>query len=142
MSRKSKMLRAVNYAWGNVCQEVYSRTLRKELEVEFRQVKDAESPEIQTELYTLVIKDLDVAVQKMIEICSENGVSFTADEVRAYLEAMSAENEFDDIELDEAALAAVSGGFFKYLGPVGEFGRTIAEIPGRMAGAGPGHLDS
>ena len=46
----------------------------------------------------------------MIEIGAENDVSFTADEVRSYLRQMDAEDEFDDIELDVATLAAVSGG--------------------------------
>ena len=36
------MLRAVNHAWEKEQREVYSRTLRQELEVEFSQVKDAE----------------------------------------------------------------------------------------------------
>ena len=40
--RQSKVLRAVNHAWEKDCREVYSRTLRQELEVEFSQVKDAE----------------------------------------------------------------------------------------------------
>jgi len=77
---------------------------------QFKHVRASVSPEVQTELYTLVIQDLDAAVQSMIGICSKNGVSFTADEVRAYLQEMDEEDEFDDIELDEAALAAVSGG--------------------------------
>ena len=46
----------------------------------------------------------------MIDIGNENGVSFSVDEVRAYLREMDAEDEFDDIELDVATLAAVSGG--------------------------------
>ena len=46
----------------------------------------------------------------MIDIGNENGTSFTADEVRSYLREMDAEDEFDDIELDEVILAAVSGG--------------------------------
>ena len=77
---------------------------------QFNQVRASVSPEIETELYGLLIKDLDSAVQRMIEIGNENGVSFTADEVRSYLREMDAEDEFDDIELDEATLAAVSGG--------------------------------
>ena len=56
------------------------------------------------------MKDLDAAVQKMIAIGAENNVSFTADEVRSYLRELDEEDEFDDVELNEAALAAVSGG--------------------------------
>ncbi|KZR62130.1 hypothetical protein [Prochlorococcus sp. MIT 1303] len=77
---------------------------------EFKQIRASLAPEAQTELYGLVIQDLDSAVQRMIGIASENGVSFTADEVRSYLREMDAEDEFDDIELDVATLAAVSGG--------------------------------
>ena len=77
---------------------------------QFKQIRSSVSPEVQAELYGLVIQDLDAAVERMIGIASENGVSFTADEVRSYLREMDAEDEFDDIELDEATLAAVSGG--------------------------------
>jgi len=77
---------------------------------QFRQVRASVSPEVQTELYKLLVQDLDAVVQKMIEIGVENNVSFTADEVRSYLREMDAEDEFDDILLDEATLAAVSGG--------------------------------
>ena len=77
---------------------------------QFKQIRSSVSPEIETELYGLLIQDLDAAVQRMIGIASENGVSFTADEVRAYLREMDAEDEFTDIELDEATLAVVSGG--------------------------------
>ena len=38
----------------------------------------------------------------MIGIGSENGVSFTADAVRAYLREWDEEDECDDIEVDEA----------------------------------------
>ena len=77
---------------------------------QFKQIRSSLPPEVQSELYRLVIQDLDAAVQRMIEIGDENGVSFTADEVRSYLREMDAEDEFDDIELDVATLAAVSGG--------------------------------
>ena len=76
----------------------------------FKQIRASVAPEIETELYGILIQDLDAAVQRMIEIASENGFSFTADEVRAYLRAMDAEDEFDDMELNEATLSAVSGG--------------------------------
>ncbi len=77
---------------------------------DFKQIRSSVSPEVQAELYGLVIQDLDAAVQRMIDIGNENGTSFTADEVRSYLREMDAEDEFDDIELDVATLAAVSGG--------------------------------
>ena len=77
---------------------------------QFKQIRASVSPEVQTELYGLLVQDLDAAVQKMIAIGAENNVSFTADEVRSYLRELDEEDEFDDVELNEAALAAVSGG--------------------------------
>ncbi len=53
--------------------------------------------------------DPGTAIEKMIAIGNENGVSFTADEVKSYLEKLDAGNEFDDIELYQAMLTAVAG---------------------------------
>ncbi|KZR67726.1 hypothetical protein [Prochlorococcus sp. MIT 1303] len=81
---------------------------------QFKQVRASVSPEVQTELYGLFqsnrAESIDAAVQRMIGIASENGVSFTAAEVVEFIYEIDAEDEFDDIELDEATLAAVSGG--------------------------------
>ena len=78
---------------------------------QFKIIRASVSPEVQAELYTLVIQDLDAAVQRMIDIGKENGISFTANEVRSYLRELDEEDEFDDIELDEATLSAVGGGW-------------------------------
>ena len=77
---------------------------------QFKQVRASVAPEVQTELYGLLVQDLDAAVQKMIAIGVENNVSFTVDEVKSYLRELDEEDEFDDIQLDEATLAAVAGG--------------------------------
>ncbi len=77
---------------------------------QFKQIRASVSPEVQTELYGLLVQDLDAALQKMIAIGAESNVSFTVEEVKSYLRELDEEDEFDDIELDEAALAAVSGG--------------------------------
>ena len=77
---------------------------------QFKQVRASVAPEVQTELYGLLVQDLDAAVQKMIVIGAENNVSFTVEEVKSYLRELDEEDEFDDVELNEAALAAVSGG--------------------------------
>ena len=77
---------------------------------QFKQVRASVSPEVQTELYGLLVQDLDAAVQKMIAIGAESNFSFTTDEVRSYLRELDEEDEFDDVELNEAALHAVSGG--------------------------------
>jgi len=77
---------------------------------QFRQVRASVSPEVQTELYGLLVQDLDAAVQKMIAIGAESNIRFSAEEVKSYLRELDEEDEFDDVELNEAALAAVSGG--------------------------------
>ncbi len=77
---------------------------------QFKQVRASVSPEVQTELYGLLVQDLDAAIEKMIAIGAESNISFTADEVTSYLRELDEEDEFDDVELNEAALAAVSGG--------------------------------
>ncbi len=74
---------------------------------QFKQIRASVSPEVQTELYGLLVQDLDAAVQKMIALGAENNVSFTADEVKSYLRELDEEDEFDDIEINEAALHAI-----------------------------------
>ncbi len=78
---------------------------------QFKQIRSSVSPEVQTELYGLLVQDLDAAVQKMIAIAAENNVSFTVEEVKSYLRELDEEDEFDDVTLNEATLAAVAGGW-------------------------------
>jgi uncharacterized protein YehS (DUF1456 family) len=77
---------------------------------QFKQIRTSVAPEVQTELYGLLVHDLDAAVQKMIAIGAENDVTFTAEEVKSYLRELDEEDEFDDVELNEATLATVAGG--------------------------------
>ena len=46
----------------------------------------------------------------MVEIAAGQGVTLTTEDVRGFLLQMDDEEEFDDIELDAVALAAVAGG--------------------------------
>ena len=47
----------------------------------------------------------------MVDIAAEKGMTLTVDEVKGFLKQMDEEDEFDDIELDAVALAAVAGGW-------------------------------
>ena len=47
----------------------------------------------------------------MVGIAAEKGVTLTVDEVKGFLKQMDEDSEFDDIELDAVALAAVAGGW-------------------------------
>ena len=77
---------------------------------DFKALREGVPPEMQTELYRLFSSDPDAARQRMVEIAASKGVALTTEEVRGFLRAIDDEEEFDDIELDAVALAAIAGG--------------------------------
>ena len=54
--------------------------------------------------------DPEAGKQRMVEIAAVQGVTLTTEEVRGFLLQMDEEEEFDDIELNPIALAAIPGG--------------------------------
>ena len=105
---------------------------------QFLQLRSSVLPETQTELYALSVKDLDAAIEKMIAIGADRNVSFTAEELRAYLQELDSEDEFDDIQLDEATLAAVCGGYAPGMSGFGHKGIGWRHTPdGRKVWIGP-----
>ena len=79
---------------------------------DFKALRASVPAETQTELYLLFSSNPDAARQRMVELAAEQGVTLTVDQVRDFLRQMDEEEEFDDIELDAVALAAVAGGQF------------------------------
>ena len=77
---------------------------------EFKVLRAGVAPEVQTELYSLFSSDPDAARRRMVELAAEQGVTLTVEQVREFLKQMDEEDEFDDIELDAVALAAIAGG--------------------------------
>ena len=77
---------------------------------EFKALRAGVAPEVQTELYSLFTSDPEASFQQMVDIAAEKGVTLTVDEVKGFLKQMDEEEEFDDIELDAVALAAIAGG--------------------------------
>ena len=77
---------------------------------DFKQLRASVPAEVQKELYSLFSSDPDSARQRMVALAAEKGVTLTAEQVREVLRQMNEESEFDDIELDAVALAAVAGG--------------------------------
>ena len=77
---------------------------------DFKALRASVSAEEQTELYSLFSQDPEASFQRMVDIAAEKGVTLTVDEVKGFLKQMDDEEEFDDIELDAVALAAVAGG--------------------------------
>ena len=77
---------------------------------DFNALRASVPAELQTELYSLFYSDPDTARQRMVELAAEQGVTLTIDQVRQFLKQMNEDSEFDDIELDAVALAAIAGG--------------------------------
>ena len=77
---------------------------------DFKQLRASVSPEVQTELYSLFTSDPEASLQRIVGIAAEKGVTLTVDEVVGFLKQMDEDDEFDDVELDAVALAAIAGG--------------------------------
>ena len=77
---------------------------------DFKDLRASVPAGVQKELYSLFSSDPDAARQRMVELAAEQGVTLTLDQVRQFLQKMNEDSEFDDIELDAVALAAVAGG--------------------------------
>ena len=77
---------------------------------EFKALRAGVAPEVQKELYVLFSSDPEAARQRMVELAAEKGMTLTTEEVSGFLRKMDDEEEFDDIELDAVALAAIAGG--------------------------------
>ena len=78
---------------------------------DFKQLRASVPPEVQKELFSLFSQDPEASSQRMVDIAADKGVTLTVDEVKGFLKQMDNEEEFDDIELDAVALAAVAGGW-------------------------------
>ena len=60
--------------------------------------------------------DPEAGKQRMVEIAPEKGMTVTTEEVRGFLRQIDESDEFDDIELDPIALAAIAGGTRQFEG--------------------------
>ena len=78
---------------------------------DFKVLRASVPAEIQTELVSLFSQDPEASFRRMVDIAAEKGVTLTVDEVKGFLKQMDEDSEFDDIELDAVALAAVAGGW-------------------------------
>ena len=77
---------------------------------DFKALRASVSPEVETELYSLFTSDPEALFQRMVGIAAEKGMTITVEEVKGFLRQMDDDDEFDDIELDAVALAAIAGG--------------------------------
>ena len=77
---------------------------------EFKTLQASVSSTDQAEIAELYITNREAAINKMIGIAAEKGVTLTSDEVQSFISEMNEDDEFDDIELTAAALSSISGG--------------------------------
>ena len=78
----------------------------------FKELQATLSKEKKVELYNLFLQSPEKGVEAIIELATELGESMTKEEVSQFILEIDVEDEFDDVELDEATMAAVSGGGF------------------------------
>ena len=95
---------------GSVAGGNYKEVLTNDNLNDFKQLRASVPAEVQTELYSLFTSDPEASFQRMVDIAAEKGVTLTVDEVKGFLKQMDEDSEFDDIELDPIALAAIAGG--------------------------------
>ena len=77
---------------------------------QFKDIRSSLSSDQQSSLYEQFVNDQDGAINKMISIATEQGITMTSDEVLSYLKELDNDDEFDDIELTAATLSSISGG--------------------------------
>ena len=79
----------------------------------FKELQATLSKEKKVELYNLFLQSPEKGIEAIIELATELGESMTKEEVSQFILEIDVEDEFDDVELDEATMAAVSGGGFR-----------------------------
>ena len=77
---------------------------------EFKTLQASVSSSEQAEIAELYITNREAAVNKMITIAADKGVTLTSDEVQSFISQLDEDDEFDDIELTAAALSSIAGG--------------------------------
>ena len=77
---------------------------------QFKGIRSSLSSDQQSSLYEQFIDDQDGAINKMISIATEQGITMTSDEVLGYLKELDNDDEFDYIKLTAATLSSISGG--------------------------------
>ena len=77
---------------------------------DFKALRSSVPADLQQELFGLMASNPDAALSRMVELAAAQGMTLTSDEVQGFLAQMDDDEEFDDIELDAVALAAIAGG--------------------------------
>ena len=83
---------------------------------QFKQL--ATTPEEISELASEYVLDQEMTTAKIIQMAADKGFDLTSDEIIQHLTQMKENDEFDDIQLSNEALAAIAGGMGIYGGGV------------------------
>ena len=83
---------------------------------DFKALRNSVPVQQQQELFKLMTSSPDAALQRMVQIAAEKGVTLTTEEVRGFLREMDDSDQFDDIALDAVALTAIAGGHYQRSG--------------------------
>ena len=70
----------------------------------------ATTPEEISELASEYVLDQEKTTAKIIQMAADKGFDLTSDEIIQHLTQMNGNDEFDDIQLSNEALAAIAGG--------------------------------
>ena len=76
----------------------------------FKQLSDSIPTEEKVELYQQFVASPEAGIERIIELAAAEGLQLDKAEVSELIKAIDVEDEFDDVELDAVALAAVAGG--------------------------------
>ena len=76
----------------------------------FKQLSDSMATEQKVELYQQFVASPEKGIERIIELAAAEGLQLDKAEVSELIKAIDIEDEFDDVELDAVALAAVAGG--------------------------------
>ena len=77
---------------------------------QFKDIKSSLSSDQQSSIYEQFVNDQDGAINKMISIAADKGVTLTSDEVQSFISQLDEDDELDDIELTASVLSSISGG--------------------------------
>ena len=76
----------------------------------FKQLSDSMPTEQKVELYQQFVASPEAGIERIIELAAAEGLQLGKAEVSELIKAIDVEDEFDDVELDAVALAAIAGG--------------------------------
>ena len=83
----------------------FDRYVDQEGLAEFRQLREATDPAVESELYVETMLDPEAGIKEIKKYArKEHGVKYTAREIGDYLSEMDGNGEFLDIELDAVAI--------------------------------------